>query len=60
MYDYEDRINRAVFPALQGGPHNQTIAGIAVALKQVQFLLLVCSSIEVSWLMFALIDKIHP
>lgn len=35
MYDYEDRINAAVFPGLQGGPHNHTITGLAVALKQV-------------------------
>ncbi|XP_058867412.1 serine hydroxymethyltransferase, mitochondrial-like [Acipenser ruthenus] len=34
MYDYEDRINFAVFPSLQGGPHNHAIASIAVALKQ--------------------------
>jgi glycine hydroxymethyltransferase len=27
-------INLAVFPALQGGPHNNAIAGIAVALKE--------------------------
>ncbi|KAK4046362.1 glycine hydroxymethyltransferase shm1 [Microbotryomycetes sp. JL201] len=33
--DLEKRINDAVFPACQGGPHNNTIAGIAVALKQV-------------------------
>jgi len=32
--DMETRINNAVFPACQGGPHNNTIAGIAVALKQ--------------------------
>ncbi|KAI9092378.1 serine hydroxymethyltransferase [Phlyctochytrium arcticum] len=32
--DLEDRINFAVFPSNQGGPHNNTIAGIAVALKQ--------------------------
>lgn len=25
----------AVFPALQGGPHNHTIAALATALKQV-------------------------
>eukprot|EP00922_Rhytidocystis_sp_ex-Travisia-forbesii_P053842 GHVS01079906.1.p1 GENE.GHVS01079906.1~~GHVS01079906.1.p1 ORF type:complete len:480 (-),score=55.06 GHVS01079906.1:189-1436(-) len=34
MYDLEERINRAVFPGLQGGPHNHTIAGIATALKE--------------------------
>ncbi|KAJ1505003.1 hypothetical protein HMI56_001353 [Coelomomyces lativittatus] len=32
---YEDKINMAVFPANQGGPHNQTVGAIAVALKQV-------------------------
>ncbi|KAJ1831447.1 glycine hydroxymethyltransferase shm1 [Coemansia sp. RSA 2711] len=30
----EARVNQAVFPSCQGGPHNNTIAGIAVALKQ--------------------------
>ena len=34
MYNYESAINSAVFPALQGGPHNNNIAGVAVALKQ--------------------------
>lgn len=34
MYDYADRIDMAVFPSLQGGPHNNNIAGVAVALKQ--------------------------
>ncbi|XP_057533875.1 serine hydroxymethyltransferase 2, mitochondrial [Amaranthus tricolor] len=33
-YDFEDKINQAVFPGLQGGPHNHTISGLAVALKQ--------------------------
>lgn len=33
MYDYEDRINFAVFPSLQGGPHNHQIGALAVALK---------------------------
>lgn len=33
-YDLETKINEAVFPGLQGGPHNNTIAGIATALKQ--------------------------
>lgn len=32
--EVEGKINAAVFPACQGGPHNNTIAGIAVALKQ--------------------------
>ncbi|XP_026377337.1 serine hydroxymethyltransferase 2, mitochondrial-like isoform X1 [Papaver somniferum] len=30
----EDSINKAVFPGFQGGPHNQTIVALAVALKQ--------------------------
>jgi len=34
MYDYEAKINSAVFPALQGGPHNHAIGGVAVALRQ--------------------------
>jgi glycine hydroxymethyltransferase len=32
---FETKINNAVFPALQGGPHENTIAGIATQLKQV-------------------------
>lgn len=32
-YDLEAPINSAVFPGLQGGPHNHTIAALAVALK---------------------------
>ncbi|CAF3670897.1 unnamed protein product [Adineta steineri] len=35
MYDYEKKINEAIFPGLQGGPHNNAIGAIAVALKQV-------------------------
>jgi glycine hydroxymethyltransferase len=31
---YADAIDRAVFPALQGGPHNHTTAAIAVALHE--------------------------
>lgn len=31
---FEDKINQAVFPGLQGGPHNQTIGGVAVAMLQ--------------------------
>ncbi|XP_064627231.1 serine hydroxymethyltransferase, cytosolic-like [Lineus longissimus] len=34
MYDLEKPISDAVFPGLQGGPHNHAIAGVAVALKQ--------------------------
>jgi len=36
MWDLEERINAAVFPGLQGGPHNQTITALAVALKMAQ------------------------
>jgi glycine hydroxymethyltransferase len=32
--EHEKPINRAVFPGLQGGPHNHTTAAIAVALKE--------------------------
>uniref|UniRef100_A0AC35TTK6 Serine hydroxymethyltransferase n=1 Tax=Rhabditophanes sp. KR3021 TaxID=114890 RepID=A0AC35TTK6_9BILA len=34
MYDIGPKIDSAVFPGLQGGPHNHTISAIAVALKQ--------------------------
>ncbi|XP_062282617.1 serine hydroxymethyltransferase, mitochondrial-like [Scomber scombrus] len=33
-YDLQDKVNFAVFPSLQGGPHNHAIAGVAVALRQ--------------------------
>ncbi|EAL68146.1 serine hydroxymethyltransferase [Dictyostelium discoideum AX4] len=33
-YDIESKINFAVFPSLQGGPHENVIAGVAVALKE--------------------------
>lgn len=32
--DFAERIDKAIFPGLQGGPHNHTTAGIAVALKE--------------------------
>jgi glycine hydroxymethyltransferase len=32
--DLASKIDKAVFPGLQGGPHNSTTAGIAVALEQ--------------------------
>lgn len=34
LYDLEERINQAVFPSLQGGPHNNAVGGIATAFKQ--------------------------
>ena len=34
LYDLEKRINNAVFPGLQGGPHNHSMAGVGVGLKQ--------------------------
>lgn len=34
MYDLEGPINSSVFPGHQGGPHNHTIAALAVALQQ--------------------------
>lgn len=34
MWDLEARVNTAVFPTLQGGPHNHQVAGIATAMKQ--------------------------
>ncbi len=36
MYDLKNKIDFAVFPSLQGGPHNHAVAGVGVALKQVK------------------------
>merc|ERR1712127_964149 len=36
MPDIKDRIDMAVFPGLQGGPHNHQIGGLAVQLLEVQ------------------------
>ncbi|KAI8827150.1 serine hydroxymethyltransferase-domain-containing protein [Fimicolochytrium jonesii] len=36
LYDLESPINFSVFPGHQGGPHNHTITGLAVALKHAQ------------------------
>jgi len=33
-FELEEKINAAVFPGHQGGPHNHTITALAVALKQ--------------------------
>ena len=35
QYNYEDKLNFAVHPTLQGGPHPNHIAALAVALNQV-------------------------
>ncbi|KAE9604377.1 putative glycine hydroxymethyltransferase [Lupinus albus] len=34
LYDYQDKINQAVFPGLQGGTHNHIITRLAFPLKQ--------------------------
>ncbi|MCX7589741.1 MAG: serine hydroxymethyltransferase [Patescibacteria group bacterium] len=34
--EFGEKINKAVFPGMQGGPHENIIAGIAVALKEAQ------------------------
>ena len=32
--EFSERIDKAVFPGMQGGPHEHTIAGVAVALRE--------------------------
>jgi len=34
LYDFESKISFSVFPSLQGGPHEHTIAAIATAFKE--------------------------
>lgn len=34
--EFKDKINKAVFPGMQGGPHEHSIAGVAVALAEAQ------------------------
>ena len=41
MHNLEKPINEAVFPGLQGGPHNHSMAGVGVGLKQVSGKLLI-------------------
>lgn len=35
-YDFKNKINNAVFPGHQGGPHNHVIAAISTALLDAQ------------------------
>lgn len=34
--EFKEKIDKAIFPGIQGGPHEHTIAGIAVALKEAE------------------------
>ncbi len=34
--EYKEKIDKAVFPGMQGGPHEHTIAAVAVALREAQ------------------------
>jgi glycine hydroxymethyltransferase len=48
----EEAVDFAVFPSLQGGPHNHQIAALAVALKEAaqpgfrQYIAQVCGSVS--------------
>ena len=35
QYDFEEKVNFAVYASLQGGPHNNHISALAIALRQV-------------------------
>lgn len=58
MYDYDEKINFSVFPGLQGGPHNHTISGLAVALKQAQSEEFVKYQQQVMKNMVAMVDRL--
>lgn len=58
MYDYEEKINFSVFPGLQGGPHNHTISGLAVALKQAQTEEFIKYQQQVMKNMVAMVDRL--
>jgi hypothetical protein len=47
--EFEAQINQAVFPGLQGGPHNHTIGALAVALKQAATPEFKAYQIQVGW-----------
>lgn len=55
---FETKINQAVFPALQGGPHEHQIAGVATQLKEVMTPEFVVYSQQVKKNASALADKL--
>jgi glycine hydroxymethyltransferase len=55
---FETKINQAVFPALQGGPHEHQIAGVATQLKEVMTPEFVQYSQQVKKNASALADKL--
>ena len=42
LYDFERKINEAIFPGLQGGPHNNAIGGKRISLSLSLSLSLCC------------------